>query len=65
MKDPLSLVVPDNLYLNYPDAVHYQRGIHNAKVRSFEVDINIPAVNNNGTVEPDYDLIQKIWWTGL
>jgi hypothetical protein len=35
------------------------------KVRDFEVEINIPVINDNGVDAPDYDLIQKIWWAAL
>lgn len=61
MRVPFAFFPHRNIYLNYPDAVHFQRGIQNSKVRDFEVEINIPSVNS----EPDYDLIQQIWWTAL
>jgi hypothetical protein len=54
-----------NIYLNYPDAVHYQRGIQNSKVRNFEAEINIPRIMINGVRELDYELIQRIWWAAL
>lgn len=57
---------PDkNVFVNYPDAVHFQRGIQNVKVRDFEALINIPTIVVNGIKEPDYNLIQHIWWTAL
>jgi hypothetical protein len=65
MQNPFSFLPQSNLYLNYPDAIHFWRGVQNSKVRDFEVEINIPAVKNNGNIEPDYNLIQKIWWAGL
>ena len=35
------------------------------KVNDFECEINIPAIEVNGKAEPDYDLIQRIWWAAL
>jgi hypothetical protein len=37
MKYPFAFFPNENVYLNYPDAVHFQRGIQNMKVRDFEV----------------------------
>jgi hypothetical protein len=57
----LFIAPPNNkIHAYYLDAVHFQRGIQNFQVRSMEVEINIPAING----EPDYNLIQKIWWAG-
>jgi hypothetical protein len=35
LKNPFSKFQQGSLYLNYPDAVHYQRGLNNIKVRGF------------------------------
>lgn len=37
MRMPFAFFPHRNIYLNYPDAVHFQRGIQNSKVRDFEV----------------------------
>lgn len=34
-KSPYALFPQENTFTNYPDALHYLRGIHNQKVRSF------------------------------
>lgn len=34
-KTPYELFPKANTFINYPDALHYLRGIHNQKVRSF------------------------------
>jgi hypothetical protein len=65
MRAPFTFFPHRNMYLNYPDGVHFQRGIQNIKVRDFECEINIPAIQVNGKAEPDYDLIQRIWWAAL
>jgi hypothetical protein len=65
LKNPYVYFPQPNLYINYPDAVHYLRGQQNFELRDFEVEINIPSVYVNGEIVPDYDLIQRIWWTGL
>jgi hypothetical protein len=65
MKNPFAFFPQNNTFINYPDAIHFIRGVQNFKVRDFEVEINIPAIYSNGSTEPDYDLIQRIWWTGL
>jgi hypothetical protein len=65
MRAPFTFFPRRNIYLNYPDGVHFQRGIQNAKMRSFECEINIPAIQVNGKLELDYDLIQRIWWATL
>lgn len=65
MRMPFIFFPRKNIYLNYPDAVHFQRGIQNMKVRDFEVEVNVPAITTNGVTTPDYDLIQKLWWAAL
>jgi hypothetical protein len=35
LRAPFAFFPFENMYLNYPDAIHFQRGIQNAKVRSF------------------------------
>jgi hypothetical protein len=65
MRAPFTFFPHRNIYLNYVDAVHFQRGIQNLKVRDFEVEINIPAIVINGIRELDYELIQRIWWAAL
>ena len=50
-----------NLYVDYTDAIHFQRGIHNVRVRNIEVEINVPLIN--GVL--DYALVQRIWWGGM
>lgn len=65
MKIPFGIVPKANLFLNYPDAGHFERGLRNYKFLDFEVQINIPAIDIDGVKEPDYDLIQRIWWAGL
>lgn len=61
MKHPFLFFPNENVYVNYPDAVHFQRGIQNMKVRDIEFEINIPDING----DIDYNLIQKIWWVAL
>jgi hypothetical protein len=61
MRAPFIFFPHRKIYLNYPDGVHFQRGIQNMRVRDFEVEINLPKVNG----EIDYDFIQRIWWTGM
>lgn len=62
---PFAFFPQRDTYVNYPDAVYYQRGIHNIKARSLEFLINIPALEGSHGKEPDYNLIQKIWWTAF
>jgi hypothetical protein len=62
MRLPFLFFPRKNYFVNYPDAVHFQRGIQNMKVRDVEVEINIPILENG---EMDYDLIQQIWWTAM
>lgn len=54
MRNPYFFFPKEKYYLNYMDAVHFQRGVQNMRVRDFEAEINIPSINN----EPDYDLLQ-------
>lgn len=61
MKNPFLFFPSENVWVNYPDAVHFQRGIQNMKVRDIEFEINVPDING----EIDYNLIQKIWWVAL
>lgn len=35
MKNPFSIFPQNGIYVNYPDAIHFQKGIQNAKVRDF------------------------------
>ena len=46
--------------LDYMDAVHFQRAIQNYPCRCFEVLINLPTKDSR----LDYELIQKVWWSG-
>lgn len=34
-------------------------------LRNFELEISIPTINYNGSLVPDYGLIQRIWWAGM
>ncbi len=54
-----------NTYVNYPDGVHFQRGIQNMRVRDVEFEINVPSRIEGGQKVPDYDLIQRLWWAGF
>lgn len=65
MSRPFAFFPNENVWVNYPDAVHFQRGIQNMKVRDIEFEINIPHITVNGQSELDYNLIQKIWWVAL
>lgn len=65
MRNPFTFFPHKKVYVNYPDGVHFQRGIQNMKVRDFEVEINVPTVVVNGVRGPDYDLIQRLWWNAL
>jgi hypothetical protein len=61
MKHPFLFFPKENVWVNYPDAVHFERGVQNMKVRDIEFEINVPDING----EIDYKLIQKIWWVAL
>lgn len=61
MRAPFAFFPKEHAFINYPDGVHFQRGIQNMKVRDIEVEVNVPAING----EPDYDLIQRLWWVAL
>lgn len=45
-----------------PDAYHFRRGIHQKKVRDFEVNISIPK---NAYGEYEWEIVQQAWWTAI
>lgn len=43
------------------EALHFQRGIHNFRVRDMEFEIPIPARADDPT-RPDWSICQRAWW---
>lgn len=51
----------DPLILSLPDALHFQRGVHNFRVTDFECEIPIPP-SKADTKKPDLMVVRKAWW---
>lgn len=48
--------------IGVPDALHFQRGIHQLRVRDIELELAIPALPNGA---PDFSICQRAWWAGI
>lgn len=46
------------------DALHFQRGIHNMRVRDMEWEIPIPGLKSDPS-KPDWSVAQKAWWAAI
>lgn len=46
------------------NGLHFRRGIHNMRVRDYELEIPIPA-NPNNLLEPDLLFVSKLWWQAV
>jgi hypothetical protein len=45
-----------------PDALHFQRGIHELRVRNIELEIRIPRGADG---KPNFSVCQKAWWSAV
>jgi hypothetical protein len=48
--------------IGVPDAIHFQRGIHQLRVRDIELEIEIPGGPDG---KPDFSICQSAWWAGI
>lgn len=53
---------PVKTYL--PDALHFQRGIQNVRVRDMEVEMPLVAKKDSPST-PDFALVQRAWWDAI
>lgn len=48
--------------IGVPDALHFQRGIHQLRVRDIELEIEIPSGEGG---KPDFSICQRAWWAAI